>query len=106
MTAPKTTRKPTAKAATTTRKAAAAAPKQPTVEPVDTRVADLAKRAPSPVNRAEAEWLVLHAGLDVRDAKEMELLTKAVQLVAGSAHRLFQASPQAASAHAAVRNGR
>lgn len=105
MTAPKTTRKPTAKAATTTRKAAAA-PKPPTVEPVDTRVADLAKRAPSPVNRAEAEWLVLHAGLEVRDAKEMELLTKAVQLVAGSAHRLFQASPQAANAHAAVRNAR
>lgn len=62
-------------------------------------LADLLVKDPTPVNKAEAAWLVECTGLEVSD-DEMEIFERAVQLVAGSAHRAWQKSEAAAEIHA------
>lgn len=70
----------------------------PKVEP-EADLSSYASREPSDVNKAEAIWFIQNGGIEVRNERELELVQKAVQLTAGTAHRLFQGSKAAAKVH-------
>lgn len=75
-----------------------AAPKAPISKP-ETDLSSFATREPSVVNKAEAIWFIQNGGITVENERELLLVQKAVQLTAGTAHRLFQGSKAAEKAH-------
>lgn len=78
------------------------ATKKPAPAPVEPEIdlSHLLDKDPSPVNRAEAEFLLECTGLDVSDLTPEEIFTRAVQFVAGSGHRAWQKSETAQDLHA------
>lgn len=58
-----------------------------------------AEKEPSTVNKAEARFFIEGGAITVDNQHELELVQKAIQLTAGTAHRLFQGSKLAHSIH-------
>lgn len=96
------TRKAAPKSEGTEKRPVKMAPKTAPKAPVAEKEADLssyASRGPSDVNKAEAIWFIQNGGIVVSNEAELLLVQKAVQLTAGTAHRLFQGSESAARVH-------
>lgn len=96
------TRKAAPKSEATEKRPVKMAPKPAPKAPVAETEADLssyASREPSDVNKAEAIWFIQNGGIEVANERELLLVQKAVQLTAGTAHRLFQGSKAAARVH-------
>lgn len=84
---------------TRVRKPAAARKAEPKVETPEVDLSAYLNKEPSEINKAEAEWLASCVGLDLT-SEQLKLAQKIVQLVAGSAHRNWQASVVAKALHA------